>query len=240
MTFVGAVRRKRPSQPPFPGGRRPSWLPSRPDTKEAAQDHAAALLELARANHHLALALERGRKTSKVGAVMSRKQNKYSNLNVLKNCLSQLNARGGRINVGADTDTPPELAPYSDGLSDDAAYDSEIIGCSCPPGVSGNLADVAVGAGIPSYWFSQKNLQNPVLRRRVAAAIQALSPKMRRRVIERLRTVATTARVSGNVRNAYPSVSGYEGGYPSVGWEGVTVGRSGGCPYANVAGALTP
>lgn len=140
------------------------------------------------------------------------------------------------------SDTPPELAAYSDGMSDNGAFHPEIIGtCSCP-NVSGlqhvnigaGLSDLAV-AGIPSYLLSRRSLSNPIVRRRVASAIERMTPKMKRRVLARLETAVSVARVSGEIRGAYPSIAG------NVGWSGVMVGASrGGCPYANVAGALTP
>jgi hypothetical protein len=105
------------------------------------------------------------------------------------------------------------------------------------------LGDIAVGglgdltiAGFPGYLFTQKNLSNPTIRRRLAASIKAMTPKLRRRVMARLKSAALAqgARV-GAVHNVYPTVG-------SGGWSGITVaGRSrGGCPYANVVGALTP
>ncbi|HWO11622.1 MAG TPA: hypothetical protein VNN80_19140 [Polyangiaceae bacterium] len=130
--------------------------------------------------------------------------------------------------IGADmhhTDLPAELASYDDG-----AY----IGCDCADisgAVAGSLSDVAIGAGLPGYLLTRRGLSNATVRRRVAEAIDRLTPKMRRRVMARLRQAAMVARISGEVRSAYPSIAG--------GWHGasVAVGR---CPYANVAGALTP
>lgn len=108
------------------------------------------------------------------------------------------------------------------------------------------LSDIAIGGGIPSYLFTKKNLSNPQVRLRIGQAIRSMTPKMRRRVVGRLqqalRASRVMARVSGAVRNVYPSVSGYSGGYPTVaGWNGIMVsGRRSSCPYANVVGALTP
>lgn len=149
------------------------------------------------------------------------------------------------------SDTPSELIEQSDGVTDDGALDEEIIGaCNCVGSglrqhlvVSGTLQHVSVAglgdlaiAGLPSYLFTRKNLSNPVARRRIAASIKAMTPKLRRRVLGRLRAAVSASRhlVSGVV-TAYPSVAG-------GGWQGITVSgrRSGGCPYANVAGALTP
>lgn len=175
-----------------------------------------------------------------------------------------------------DTDLPPELGSYSDGVSDDAAYHPELIGCgsNCVGSglmqhvggyggaehlmVSGyggaehlaisGLGDLAVGGyggaehlaisglgdlavmGLPAYALTAKGLRNPVVRRRFAAAIERLTPKVRRRVLGRLKALASRSLVSGGIRDAYPSISG-------SGWSGVSVGR---CPYASVAGPLTP
>lgn len=98
--------------------------------------------------------------------------------------------------------------------------------------VSGGLHDLAV-AGLPGYLFTRKSLQSPVVRRRIAAAIKAMTPKLRRRVLARLRQATAIARVSGAIRQVTPSIAG------GVGWtaSSVSVGR---CPYANVAGSLTP
>ncbi len=160
------------------------------------------------------------------------------------------------------TDTPPELGSYADGPSDDGAYHPEIIGCGLDGldiggslqhisvagrlqhlSVAGGLGSLAVGglgdlavAGIPSYLLTRRQLSNPVVRRRVASAIERMTPKMKRRVLSRLRTAVSVARVSGEVRGAYPSIAGG----CNVGWSGVMVSGRGGCPYASVAGALTP
>lgn len=132
----------------------------------------------------------------------------------------------------SQSDLPSELGSYSDGVTDDAAFHPEIIGCGLP-GISGGLGDLAV-AGLPGYLFTKRNLSNPAVRRRLSENIKALSPKVRRRVLSRLKTAVSVAHVSGQVRSAYPSISG-------VGWSGITVqGARGGCPYANVAGPLTP
>lgn len=172
---------------------------------------ALAAADLARAMHHLERVLKR-KKTTKIGADMS------------------------------NSDLPSELGSYSDGVTDDAAFHPEIIGCGLP-GISGGIQHLSIAgglgslavAGIPSYLLSRKNLSNPVIRRRLAENIKALTPKVRRRVLARLRTAVSVARVSGAVRGAYPSIAG-----SGVGWSGIMVSGRGGCPYANVAGALTP
>jgi hypothetical protein len=108
-------------------------------------------------------------------------------------------------------------------------------------GVAGTLSHLTVSglgdltvAGFPSYLFTRKNLSNPTVRRRLAAHIKTLTPKLRRRVLDRLRSA-----VSVSARSA--RVSGIRRVTPQIGWSGVTIGsRRSSCPYANVAGALTP
>lgn len=151
----------------------------------------------------------------------------------LSNCMKQ-------ITVSGTTDLPPELGSYSDGVSDDAAFHPELVGCG--PGCGSIGAELLVGAhhGIPGYLFTRKGLSNTDVRLRIASHIRAMTPKLRRRVLSRLREAVTAARVmnrpriSGEVRNAYASVAGWSAvsGQPSI-----AIGR---CPYANVAGALTP
>lgn len=141
-----------------------------------------------------------------------------------------------------DTDLPPELGSYSDGVSDDAAFHPEIIGCG--PGCGSIGAELLVGAhhGIPGYLFTRKGLRNTDVRLRIASHIRAMTPKLRRRVLSRLREAVTAARVmnrpriSGEVRNAYASIAGW-GAVSGHSEPSVAIGR---CPYANVAGALTP
>jgi hypothetical protein len=146
------------------------------------------------------------------------------------------------------TDLPPELAAYSDGVSDDAAFTPEIIGCNSNGSIGGGLSDLAVGAhrGVPGYLLTAKGLRNPVVRRRVAENIKAMTPKLRRRVITRLRAALSAARsaarVSGEIRDAYPSIAGWGSmkavdRAAAVSGPSVAVGR---CPYAKVAGPLTP
>lgn len=138
------------------------------------------------------------------------------------------------MHISIASDLPAELGSYSDGVTDDAAFHPEIIGCGMP-GVAGSLSDLSV-AGLPGYLFTKKNLSNAAVRRRLSANIKAMAPKTRRRVLARLREAVAVARVSGQVRNAYPSIAGSS---CNVGWSGITVQGSR-CPYANVAGALTP
>lgn len=214
----------------------------------------AAALELARAQHHLAQT--RARKP------LSRRLAALGLLPLPTTKVKGLMSSFNRLSISGDV--PSELAEQSDGVSDDGAMDEQIIGaCACDAvgsglmkhlsihdGVAGGLqhiavsglGDLAIGGlgdlaigGLPSYLFTRKNLSNPVMRRRLGAAIKAMTPKLRRRVMERLRTAASVARVSGQVRSAYPTVAG-------GGWQGISVSgiRRGGCPYANVAGALTP
>lgn len=126
---------------------------------------------------------------------------------------------------------PPEMSESSDGITDDGAVDASIIGCDCAPSVE----------GIPSYLLTKKNLARPAVRARLAQSIRAMTPKVRRRVIGRLkmavalaeRAQAARARVSGIV-HVTPSIAGAVSGWQAA---NVSIGR---CPYSNVAGALTP
>lgn len=135
--------------------------------------------------------------------------------------------------ISGQSDLPPELASFSDGVTDDAAYHQEIIGCGsdCRGGSVGSL---------PGYLFTRKNLSRPEVRRRLADHIRSMSPKVRRRVISRLQRAASIARVSGAIRSVTPSIAG--NGWDAVSGPSIAIGgrRSGGCPYANVSGALTP
>ena len=182
----------------------------------AARRTAAAKLELARALHHL-------RRTRSGRLVLD---------------IPSTQVKGTTMQY---TDTPPELSEQSDGLSDDGAFDASIIGCgpacAAPANAVSGVDQFLVGSGLPSYLFTRRGLSNSLVRRRAAAAIKALSPKMRRRVMARLHAVAQQNRVSGAIRGVTPSIAGYAGGNPAVGWTGVTIGR---CPYASVAGPLTP
>lgn len=213
---------------------------------------AAATLELARAIHHL--------KRTKSGR------------HVLSLPLPTTKVKGNMQH----TDTPSELVESSDGVSDDGAFDEQIIGaCACDAvgsglrkhlrvhdGVAGGLqhlsvaglGDIAVGGlgdlavagnSFPTYLFTRANLSNPVFRRRLANVLKSMTPKLRRRVSSRI----VTAFHDIIFQRALPSVGAVHSIYPTVGsggWSGITVSgrqssrRGGGCPYANVAGALTP
>lgn len=174
---------------------------------------AAARLELARAVHHLkATRKRRGQHAAAPKTTKTKVGHMYAM-------------------IGQD-DLPAEMGSFSDGVTDDASFTPEIIGCNSD--CSENVA------GIPGYLFSRKNLSNPAVRRRLGAAIKALTPKVRRRVLQRLRSAVSMARVSG-IRSATPSVGHYPSGWASV--SGAQVGARlavGRCPYASVAGAFTP
>ena len=137
------------------------------------------------------------------------------------------------------TDTPPELAEQADGLSDDGAMSESIIGA---PEIIGCACD-SIG-GVPSYLWTRKGLTIPVVRRRLRKALEAMTPKVRRRALARLRdAVRKDLLVSGIVR-ATPTISGsgFENFTPATasgpGWrEQEIVGR---CPLSSVAGPLTP
>ena len=198
--------------------RRTKWAPS-------ARFH---LLEALRALERLE---RQGQRHENHRLAKSHLEEAIARLEAVKNRKTRIEGASVMIN---QTDLPAELGSYSDGVSDDAAFHPELIGCSCAPTVSGGLSELAVGA-LPTYLFSRRGLSNVTVRRRVASALKAMTPKMRRRAIARLRAAAAVARVSGEIRSAYPSVAG------NVGWSGVTVGASvGRCPFASVAGVLTP
>lgn len=164
-----------------------------PGTTAAARDRVKALLELARARHHLRAVLKRGR-TTKVG------------------------------NMSHLADIPGEMTEQSDGIPT-AAQHPEIIGCAMPH----VGASVMIG-GLPWYVFTQRGLRHPVIKRRFLAGLKAMPPKMRRRVISRIRGLHLRERISGAVRNVTPNV-GYD--LQGYGWAGVS-----GC--SQVAGPLTP
>lgn len=243
---------------------------------------AAAILELARANHHLARTKRRSQPamiaidprrslltTSKfeidealrlnrstAPAIMRARKalaqfvktgaiSEFQAESAINHLLGHINERSRTEVKGMshDTDLPPELAAYSDGVSDDAAFHPEIIGCGT--NCSGSIgAELLVGAhhGIPGYLFTRKGLRNADVRLRIASHIKAMTPKLRRRVLGRLREAVFAARVlnrpriSGEVRNAYASIAGW-GAVSGHSEPSVAIGR---CPYANVAGALTP
>lgn len=141
--------------------------------------------------------------------------------------------------ISGSSDLPPELTSYADGVTDDAAFQPEIIGCgaSCQGGSIGG--DIG---GLPGYLFTRKNLSRPEVRRRLAEHIRAMTPKVRRRVMSRLGRALQVAQVSGAIRSVTPSIAGAGQGWAVVSGPSIAIGgrRSGGCPYANVAGALTP
>ena len=136
--------------------------------------------------------------------------------------------------ISGQSDLPPELASFSDGVTDDGAYHQEIIGCG--QGCSGSN----VGS-LPGYLFTKKNLSRPEVRRRLAEHIRAMSPKVRRRVMSRLGRAVQIARVSGAIRSVTPSIAGAGQGWAAVSGPSIAIGRArSSCPYANVSGALTP
>lgn len=245
---------------------------------------AAALLEIARARHHLRralsgkfpLALESVRPKPRVGgsssdadvtALVRRFAGELAAASVMRRPAGPILARAsdalirleraGALDAAASTaaferllahsrfthtevkgmihahpsytttagDVPSEMAEMADGLSDDGLSDdgglaASLIGCDCS----------GVGA-LPWYVFSKKGLTSPVVRRRFAAALKAMPPKTRRRVMRRLRAVALAraAQAPSVAGSGWSAVSGVRSAYPSVGR----------CPYAKV-GALTP
>ena len=138
------------------------------------------------------------------------------------------------------SDLPPELAESADGVSDDGAYDASIIG-------AGPLQAEIVGCGLdgiqglPWYNLQRPSVPTAIARRRFLAALSKLPPKARRRVLAKLRAVSAANAVSGAIRAATPSIAGSGAGWSLVSGPSIAIGggRSR-CPYANVAGPLTP
>lgn len=134
----------------------------------------------------------------------------------IKHHLALTKARKQRTKVGnmsqliGNLDLPEEMTEQSDGIG-------------CVPRV----------AGLPAYLLTRKGLRSAVVRRRVAAALKAMPPKMRRRVMDRLR-IAARARVSGAIRSWQPNV-GSHWGHVGSHW-----GHVGSHYRPQIAGALTP
>lgn len=191
----------------FVAGKSHGWRGA-PGTTAAARDRAKALLELARARHHLKKVRERG---AKVG-------NDMAHLMV-----------GAQFMVGEDVGLPPEMDQSNDGGMPSGALHPEIVGC-------GERV-----AGFPSYLFTRKGLHPAVVKRRFVAALKAMPPKMRRRVVARLRTAALRSRVSGAIRSANATIGSHWGHGP--GWAAVS-GAPGGYElvgsHGGAAGILTP
>ncbi len=139
--------------------------------------------------------------------------------------------------VGSDDmshyDLPEEMIERSDLLvGADIMIGAQLIGCGNP--VSGVIA------GFPSYLLERRGLDPATVRRRVAGALAAMTPKMRRRVIARLKHAALAARVSGYGQNPdglqgplYPVRYPNTQGSPMNAW--ATVGS-----HFNRASMLTP
>jgi Methyl-accepting chemotaxis protein len=210
-----------------------------PGTTAAARDRAKALLELARARHHLQKTLKR----SKVGSDMA-------------------HLMVGTDLGSEDVGTPPELTEASDGLPDvdllvagetmNAIFGgepwgvgahlmvsgepwgvgaeginsifgahlmvsgpsgqgtNELIGCG-EPNLSGSVG------GFPSYLLTSRGLRHPVIRRRFSRYLKSLTPKVRRRVMSRLPAiVGHNDRVSGAVHSVHPNVGHYGHGWSAV------------------------
>jgi hypothetical protein len=202
---------------------------TRPVAKTKAAARARALLELARARHHLQKTLARG---TKVG-------NDMASLMV-----------GADLLVGEDVGTPPELTEMSDGLPDvDLLVSGEPWGVGASimvGGPSGWGTNELVGCGepnisgaFPSYLLTSRGLRHPVIRRRVKAWLKGLTPKVRRRVMSRLPAiVGHNDRVSGAVRSANVSIGSH-----GPGWAAVSGGIPGGYELIGShrqAGLLTP
>lgn len=180
------------------------------DAYELERRAAAAKLELARALHHARRASGTRPKTH-IGA------NHPDHEAALSFGRSAIDALARSNDMSAFTDMPAELAENSDGVSDDGAIRSAIIGACACDGV----------AGLPWYALTRGSVTPAEARRRFLAALSKLPPKMRRRVVTRLRAVARSRAAVAGIRSVTPSVG--------RGWSAV-----GKCPYANVAGPLTP
>ena len=146
------------------------------------------------------------------------------------------------------SDLPPELAESSDGVSDDGAMDLSIIGAGAfQPSIVGASSYDLIGCGLdgiqglPWYNLARAGVSTPVAKRRFLAALAKLPPKARRRVLAKLRAVSASNAVSGAIRAATPSIAGSGTGWSLVSGPSIAIGggRSR-CPYANVAGPLTP
>jgi hypothetical protein len=204
--YDGPLYPVRYNDPEVSGRPRPAanWPKPAPHTTAAARDRAAALLELARARHHLEQARKRG---TKVGNAMS------------------------HYMVGSH-ELPDEMSLNADGVVDS----SLLVGHLGTGGTQGEIVGCGEIAGIPSYLLTRKGLSNPTVRRRVSASIKAMPPKLRRRVLDRLRQAVRAARplVSGNLRGGYASIAGH-------GWTGIA-GDSGGYEIvgSHRAHSLTP
>jgi len=152
------------------------------------------------------------------------------NLRRARNHLQRVKVNGA---MTPHTDVPEELTERSDlpdFLVSGAATMAPRSILGCTPAI----------AGFPSYLMTRRGLSNPLVRRRVANYIDNLSPKMKRRVLARLKNAAMTAVAVGNYGQnpdglqgplypvRYPGVSGS----PRQGW--VSVGGQ------NAASMLTP
>lgn len=204
-----------------------------------ARRRARAVLDLARARHHLSKVKSRTKVGNmsgltipeiigaarfkpgtsvhkrnalqkKIDAIRQRPSKPLGSMTELQRELAiakALREMGGRIS--GDSDLPDEMAEQSDG-----------IGC-------GEVS------GFPAYLLNRARLPQATVKQRVIKALQKMPPKMRRRVIARLKTAAAAARVSGAVRNAMVNVGSHR---PET-WP--TIGSHYAVP-TNVAGPLTP
>ena len=95
------------------------------------------------------------------------------------------------FSIGGGHDLPDEMSQNSDGVVDSDL----LVGHLGTGGTQGEIVGCGEGiAGLPSYLLTRKGLSNPTVRRRVAASIKAMPPKMRRRVLDRLRQAVRAAR----------------------------------------------
>lgn len=194
------------------------------DALAAERRAAAARLELARAEHHLKRAASHTRLEAQRGSHIAGVICEQNPAQFMADAIAEgwsrapspqpaapIGRSGGPIMSDLFTDTPSELAENSDGVG---------CGAGCMPS-GANIA------GLPWYAMQRASVSPAAARRRFLDALSKLPPKMRRRVLSRLRAVAA----------ARSRVSGIRSITPSIGWSGVSVGR---CPLSHVTGILTP
>jgi hypothetical protein len=162
------------------------------NTTARERERIKALLELARARHHLQQVRKRGTKVGNMSSLM-------------------VGSHFGPEDVG----TPPELTEMSDGLPN-----VDLLVSGDPWGVGASLM-VGCGhppvSGVPWYNFTRAGVTRAQARARFISALKRMPPKMRRRVMTRLRAAVLRNKIAGAVRGIQPTV----GHYPQ-GWAGIS------------------
>ena len=197
-----------------PGSRQPAagfaWRAPE-GTTARERERIKALLELARARHHLEQVRKRGTKVGNMSSLMV----------------------GSHFDLGQeDVGTPPELTEMSDGLpnvdllvtGDPWGVGANLLVSGDPWGVGSSLM-VGCGpvgcqqsvAGVPWYNFTRAGVTRAQARARFVRALKKMPPKMRRRVMTRLRAAVLRNKIAGAVRGIQPTV----GHYPQ-GWAGIS------------------